>query len=53
MELSLFKLLILISFLSNVLLAEEPKVFDFSQDSAYKDATGYGYDFNTKPQSKK
>ena len=52
MELSLFKLLILTSILSNVLLAEEPKVFDLSQNSAYKDATGYGYDFNTKPQSK-
>ena len=53
MKLSLFKFLILTSILSNVLLAEEPKTFDLSQDSAYKDSTGYGYDFNTKPQSKK
>ena len=53
MKLSLFKFLILTSILSNVLLAEEPKTFDLSQDSTYKDSTGYGYDFNTKPQSKK
>ena len=37
--------------LSNVLLLEQSDFFDLSKDIAYSKETGYGYDFNTKPQN--
>ena len=52
MKLSLFKLLIATAILEAVLLVEEAKLYDLSQGSQYSEASGYGYDFNTKPQSK-
>ena len=53
MRISSFKLLILISIISATLLKEEAKLFDLSKEIAYTDETGYGYDFDTKPQSEK
>lgn len=53
MKISSFKLFILISIISATLLKEEAKLFDLSKEIAYTDETGYGYDFDTKPQSEK
>ena len=47
-----FKLFLFISILGISLLAEEQyKLFDLSEEIKYSDETGYGYDFNTNPQS--
>lgn len=37
--------------LSNMLLIEQSDFFDLSKDVTYSSETGYGYDFNTKPQN--
>ena len=52
MKFSLFHFLILTSILATVFLAEEPKLFDLSQETIYTDKIGYGYDFKTTPQTK-
>ena len=37
--------------ISNMLLIEQSDFFDLSKDVTYSSETGYGYDFNTKPQN--
>ena len=51
MKLSIIIIIVFSSLLSNVLLLEQSDFFDLSKDIAYSSQTGYGYDFNTKPQN--
>ena len=51
MKLSLIFIIVFSSMLSNMLLIEQSDFFDLSKDVTYSSETGYGYDFNTKPQN--
>ena len=46
-----YKFILIISTFSAALFLEEPQFFDLSQESKYSEQSGFGYDFNTKPQS--
>lgn len=51
MKSSIIFIIVFTSMLSNVLLIEQSDFFDLSKDVTYSSETGYGYDFNTKPQN--
>ena len=51
MNFSSIKLLTIAYIFSFALLAQEPQNFDLSQNIKYSDGTGYGYDFNTFPNT--
>ena len=47
----LFKIIIVYLILSVSLSKEQSQFFDLTKDNVYSDKTGYGYDFDTKPQT--
>ena len=47
----LFKIIIVCLILSVSLSKEQSQFFDLTKDNIYSDKTGYGYDFDTKPQT--
>ena len=51
MKLSIIFIVVALAMISNVFLLEQSDFFDLSKDITYSSETGYGYDFNTKPQN--
>ena len=51
MKLSIIKFTLFSLILTKALLLDKPQFFDMTNEAIYSNETGYGYDFNTKPQS--
>ena len=51
MKLRTTNLFLILSLLALASLKEEGQLFDLSKEIVYSKENGFGYDFNTKPQS--